>query len=111
MQAYCGLVCTECGAYIAKRTNDDNLRKKTANLWSAPGFPVTADEINCDGCKAVEGILFKHCEMCEVKSCASSKGIETCAHCNDYPCSKLLALWDILGDEPKHNLMQISQNL
>lgn len=111
MQAYCGLKCDECGAYIAKQTNDDTLREKTAKMWSAPGFPVVASEINCDGCKSEGGILFKSCETCEVRECASSRTLETCAHCEDYPCYNLLALWDIIGNEAKDNLIQISQNI
>jgi hypothetical protein len=111
MQAYCGLKCEECGAYIAKKTDDDVLREKTANRWSAPEYQVVPSEINCDGCKSDGGVLFKDCETCEVRTCASSRELETCAHCDDYPCYKLLALWDILGEEAKNNLIQISQNL
>jgi len=34
MLAYCGLVCTDCNAYIAKQNDDDELRRKTAEEWS-----------------------------------------------------------------------------
>ena len=32
---YCGLSCTECPAYIAKRTDDQELRINTAKEWSS----------------------------------------------------------------------------
>ena len=111
MQAYCGLICSECGAYIAKQTDDDELRQKTAEAWTSPDYPVSEEEINCDGCKSEDSVLFKHCDMCEVRACAMERGVETCAHCDDYPCLKLQALWDILGDTPKENLYRISQSL
>lgn len=111
MQAYCGLICTDCGAYIAKRMDDDELRKKTARQWSTPDWPVKAGEVNCDGCKSKEGVLFKHCKDCGVRACASQRGLDTCAQCDEYPCSTLQALLDILGDEAKDNLIKISQSL
>ncbi len=30
----CGLNCEKCGAYIATVNNDDEMRQKTARLWS-----------------------------------------------------------------------------
>ena len=32
--APCGIDCSKCGAYIAKKNNDDALRKSTAEEWS-----------------------------------------------------------------------------
>ncbi|MGY5854321.1 MAG: DUF3795 domain-containing protein [Candidatus Thorarchaeota archaeon] len=111
MQAYCGLICTDCEAYIAKRTNDDNLRKKTAKLWTGPTWSVKPGEVNCDGCKSSSGTLFKHCINCAVRACAIEKGVDTCAHCDSYPCTPLEAMLDIIGDEAKTNLLQIRQTL
>jgi len=99
LTAYCGLVCTDCPAYIAKRTGDDALRAKTAERWSGPGFSVAAEEVNCDGCAAPEGVRFKHCKACEVRRCASSRGHETCAKCQDYVCDKLEGLIAMIGPE------------
>ena len=30
----CGLICSECPAYIATKKNDDGERKKVAEIWS-----------------------------------------------------------------------------
>ena len=34
MIAYCGLDCEKCDAYLATINDDQNLREKTAKLWS-----------------------------------------------------------------------------
>ncbi|MHA2110272.1 MAG: DUF3795 domain-containing protein [Candidatus Hodarchaeales archaeon] len=76
--AYCGLNCEECPANIAKQTNDQELREKTAKAWSGPGFTVDY--------------------QCGVRNCATEKGVNTCADCGDYPCDdKLQALWKQLN--------------
>ena len=96
--AYCGLNCKECPANIAKQTDDQELREKTAKAWSGPGFTVEANQVNCDGCHS-EGELFFHCHQCGVRSCAIEKGVNTCAECSEYPCAdKLEALWKMLGN-------------
>ncbi|MHA1484024.1 MAG: DUF3795 domain-containing protein, partial [Candidatus Thorarchaeota archaeon] len=84
MMSYCGLICTNCGAYIAKRTNDDELRSKTAKRWSSPEWTVKPEEINCDGCTSDSDELFKHCYECGVRACSRERSVETCAHCSDY---------------------------
>ncbi len=38
--SFCGINCLDCPAYIAKRTDDMELRAKTAKAWSGPEFSV-----------------------------------------------------------------------
>ncbi|MFX1285697.1 MAG: DUF3795 domain-containing protein [Promethearchaeota archaeon] len=93
MIAYCGLNCEQCPAFIAKQTDDQALREKTAKEWSGGGFVVTADQINCDGCHAREN-TFVYCTQCAVRNCGIEKGLTTCADCSDYPYTdKLETLW------------------
>ncbi|MHA2108841.1 MAG: DUF3795 domain-containing protein [Candidatus Hodarchaeales archaeon] len=95
--AYCGLDCSQCPAFIAKQTNDQGLREKTAKEWSGGGFVVSAEQVNCDGCHEAKNNFF-HCTQCAVRNCASEKGMTTCAECNEYPCAdKLEALWNQLN--------------
>ena len=48
----CGLDCETCDARIATLTNDNTLREKTAALWTElNGVPITAEMINCTGCR------------------------------------------------------------
>ncbi len=91
MIAYCGLDCEKCDAYIATINNDDALREKTAKLWSEMNnAPITKDMINCVGCR-VEGVKTPYCEnMCEIRSCASEKKVDTCGGCTKIDeCAKL----------------------
>jgi hypothetical protein len=110
MQAPCGLECSECPAYIAKRTDDNALRARTAEHWSGPGFEVAAQDVNCDGCQQTEGELFKHCQMCGVRSCASDKGYGTCAECAEFTCEKLEQLFGFIGSGAREALEQIRES-
>lgn len=92
--AACGLDCAVCPAYIATMTNDNELRKKTAELWSGMyGGTIAAEAINCHGCFATDGVLFGHCTQCEMRSCAIEKKHANCAECASYPCDKLNAFF------------------
>jgi hypothetical protein len=95
MIAFCGLICNECPAYIAKRTNNDEIRKETAAKWSSEDFPLKVEDINCDGC-TTEDELMKFCMICEVRKCGLEKGVQNCARCTDYSCEKLEKLWGFL---------------
>lgn len=90
--AFCGIICSECPAFVAKRTNDDELRKKTAEEWSTEEWPLNPDDINCDGC-TTKGELAAFCTMCEVRTCGTEKGVINCAYCTEYPCKTLEMPW------------------
>ncbi len=81
---YCGLDCEKCDARIATVNNDDALREKTAKLWAELNqAPITAEMINCMGCRA-DGVKTPFCDsMCEIRICAQKKGFCTCGDCSD----------------------------
>lgn len=80
--AICGLDCEKCDARIATLNNDDELRAKTAKLWSTlNGVEITAEMINCVGCQA-EGVKTPFCEtVCPIRKCALSKNLASCCNC------------------------------
>jgi len=89
MIAYCGIVCTECPAYIATQNDDVEGRQKVAEMWSQQfNAPVTADDCICDGCLATTR-LGAHCRVCEIRACGMERAVVNCAHCDDYGCEKL----------------------
>lgn len=111
MIAYCGLVCTKCPIYLTGRSENDKDRERAAEKWSREyGWDLKAADIFCDGCLATEGALFVYCRECKVRACAEPKGLPTCAHCAEYPCSKLEVFF---GLEPKTRelLKRIKENL
>jgi hypothetical protein len=84
--AYCGLDCIKCGAYIARRTNNDELRHETAARWNTEySLGIKPEDINCDGC-LTENIGHSNCS---IRVCARGKGLMNCAYCSGYPCQEL----------------------
>ena len=80
--AYCGLDCEKCDAYLATVNDDNALREKTARLWSELNqVEITAEQINCEGCRT-DGLKTVYCDsLCEIRKCAVKKGMETCGSC------------------------------
>ena len=83
--ACCGLDCESCDARIATVRDDNELREKTAQLWSKlNNIPeITADTINCMGCR-VDGVKTMYCsDMCAIRKCVNEKGFNTCSDCKE----------------------------
>ncbi len=80
--AYCGLDCEKCDAYIATATDDQELREKTATLWTKlNNTPIDPEDINCEGCRA-DGEKAVFCDsLCAIRQCARGKGMNTCGDC------------------------------
>ena len=90
MIAFCGLVCTECPAFLATQENDDTKRKEVAEAWSKQfNMTIKPEDINCDGCKSEGKRLIGYCHICQIRKCSQEKGVENCAHCDEYACEKL----------------------
>lgn len=88
--AYCGLNCTECGAYQATLANDDAKRKEVAEQWSQVyHLELKLADINCTGCLSVGKNIFSHCKVCEIRLCGLQKKVVNCAHCGEFVCEKL----------------------
>ncbi len=106
MIAYCGLDCEKCDAYIATVNNDDALREKTAKCWAElNNAPITAEMINCEGCR-VDGMKTPYCDcMCEVRQCALKNGVETCGDCAEIESCKTVGAVLNCSEEAKANLL------
>jgi hypothetical protein len=110
MVAFCGIVCTECPAYVAKKENNDELRKKTAEQWSKDWkMEITPESINCDGCLTSDGELIQYCSVCEIRKCARAKNVKNCAYCDEYICEKL-EKWFKNVPDAKERLDKIREN-
>ena len=104
MIAYCGLDCAECGAYLAYKNNDQALREKTAAEWTkAHNFNFTPDMINCVSCKG-KGVQVGHCAECEMRKCASGKGVVNCGACADFKSCKTINDFLAMVPAAKDNL-------
>ena len=105
MIAYCGLDCEACDAYLATKNNDDELRAKTAKLWSElNGADITPEMINCEGCRA-DGVKTPFCEsLCPIRQCALGKGYETCGRCAGMDTCEKVAMVISNNEEARKNL-------
>jgi|GEM_PF-185209 len=89
MIACCGLDCAACEAYIAQQNDDNELRRKTADLWGRQlDVEVDPAGISCDGCLN-SGQHLDDCGMCGIRKCCLEKGLSNCAECDQYICDTL----------------------
>ena len=105
--ACCGLDCEQCEARIATIKDDNELREHIARKWSemnnAP--EITAETINCMGCRA-DGIKFAYCsQYCEIRKCVSEKGFSTCGDCVELNDCRIVGAVFTNAPEAKGNLI------
>jgi hypothetical protein len=102
MIAYCGLVCTDCGAFIATQKNDDKMRREIAAAWTAKyNHPFKPEDINCDGCLPDTPKTIGHLNICPVRKCGREKGVINCGWCPEYPCAKTDEFFKMVPDARK----------
>ena len=112
MIAYCGLVCSECPAYVATQAGDMEALERVTARWSEDfNETITVEDCLCDGCTSGSERLCSYCSECQVRACATARGVITCAHCDDYGCEKLTGLFNVVGPEAKATLEGIRQAL
>lgn len=96
---FCGLICSDCPAYVATVEDDDAKREAVAKLWSKQyNARVDAASINCLGCHASDTSVFTHPLKCAIRLCGRKRGVATCAHCDDYPCAQLEEFFEMVPD-------------
>jgi hypothetical protein len=99
MIAYCGLVCTDCPAYVATQANDRAALEQVAARWreeyNAPD--ITVESVICDGCLN-GGHKCSHCADCEIRACGVERGVTNCAHCPEYACERLEGFFGFAPD-------------
>jgi hypothetical protein len=112
MIAYCGLVCTDCDAYLATQANDlEALERLAQRAREEFGVEDASPETTmCDGCLAGDGRQIGYCATCEIRACAVARGVINCAHCADYACEKLVGFFNHVP-EAQESLERIRKQL
>ena len=78
MIAFCGSDCHNCEAFLATRDDDDKKRAEIAQIWSKQYHTdIKPEDINCEGCKSVDGRRFNYCNVCEIRKCGMERDVET----------------------------------
>jgi hypothetical protein len=112
MIAFCGITCSDCRTFVATQRNDRELRKEVAKSWSTETETLKPEDMDCEGCLATGGRLFKFCATCEVRRCGYEKSVENCAYCREFPCVKLTSFWKSEGaTKSKTTLEEIRKKL
>ena len=108
--AFCGILCSKCPAFKATLADDEEALSKQAEEWSSDEYPLTAADLGCDGCIYEDKRAAKFCQECDVRQCAFAKGVDNCAHCDEFPCDKLEKPWSTSVDA-KATLEEIRRSL
>ena len=84
MIGYCGYSCHFCAA----RSEDPLVRQKLVDGWRHifGHQRYTAENVRCDGCRSDGRIADT---TCRARPCAKERKIDTCAICEEFPCSKM----------------------
>ena len=99
---YCGLYCENCAVKVkvepaAKVLYDEMKRAGFEEVISMipggdafwPFLRGMAEDGVCVSCKEAGGD-----PGCSIRICAKGKGVDMCALCEEYPCKKLVALFE-----------------
>jgi hypothetical protein len=99
----CGIKCSECGAFLATKNDDDAKRAEVAAEWSKMvDADIKAEQSGCNGCNS-EGPWFHYCEnICEIRKCCKEKGHGTCAGCDEFACERLKGFFGQVPDAQKN---------
>jgi hypothetical protein len=91
---FCGIVCSDCPVFKATLKDDDEERKRVAELFTKQyRQEYKPEDINCDGCISDRKRIFSYCSACEIRECGKEKRVKNCAYCSEYPCKRLSQLF------------------
>jgi hypothetical protein len=109
--AFCGLNCADCPTFKATQSDDDEERKRVAEMWSKEyGAAIKPEDINCNGCISQDGRHIDYWNTCEIRKCGQQKAVENCAYCDEFACEKLEKFFGMVPQARK-TLETIRQNL
>jgi hypothetical protein len=121
LAAACGTYCGACPAYLARHSEDEQIKMKRQKKSSAgpakalKGIPPSnwMDGLLCDGCLS-GGNLAPHCQRCDIRLCALDKQNNSrCSDCEELPCYRITNLINmgryLHRDEYLPNLQKIRE--
>jgi hypothetical protein len=87
----CGTICTQCPSYVDNLVTSEDRERCSDGWYTYHGFKFSPEKlVVCDGCQpVVEDGDGRRYISCIIRRCARHNGVETCAHCADYPCDTL----------------------
>jgi hypothetical protein len=106
--ARCGLICSECPAFLATKADDADKIAETAAMWSKMyGADIPPESVWCDGC-TLPGRKCAHCAECDVRDCASDRDMDNCGLCADMPGCDTIQNFFKMAPQAKEVIMSIA---
>ncbi len=101
--ARCGFRCNLCLAYRDNIKSKKDQKRFRNGLLKYYGYQLTIEECYCDGCMTDDSenprlLTFD----CKIRACVIKRGLENCAHCDQYPCKDLKSKFTIYEEIAKH---------
>jgi len=97
MISACGVLCSECPAFIA-RAESAEYKRTLADAWQRIyGLSVDPQTLHCGGCLGPDDQLFYMSCQCKARRCCVDHTFATCAQCSREFCPELSeaqSLWD-----------------
>ena len=98
----CGVICSDCPAYVAGQAGIPAARARVAAAWhELYGLSFGPDVITCGGCRGSDDALFFTSRNCAARRCCRTRGFASCAACARRPCADLeraQSVWDGLDE-------------
>jgi hypothetical protein len=90
MIARCGFRCDLCGALVRNSPTSADRLDAAAGWAKYFHLKVKPDSMRCNGCLARDCSGYEFPEKnCAIRRCVLERGIDNCAACAEYPCTKL----------------------
>jgi hypothetical protein len=97
MMSACGVMCSECPAFNARKKGTA-FQQRVVEAWSRIfGLNEIPGHISCSGCHGPDEEIFYSSRKCKARICCRSKGLGSCAECSDESCTdlkKAQSVWD-----------------
>ena len=95
MTACCGGSCDTCTILLATAEKDEEkkyqmrveIAQQIKEIYHQDCKPE--DVTDCDGCRSPDERILAPSRDCQVRKCVMQKGVENCAHCDEYVCKNL----------------------
>ena len=98
----CGVICSECPAYVAGHAAGPGARQRVAAAWhELYALEFGPEVIACGGCLGPDEDLFFTSRACAARRCCRSRQLSSCAACASRPCADLeraQSVWDGLEE-------------
>jgi hypothetical protein len=101
----CGCNCGRCPSYKENLQTDEDRQRCSDGWFKYLGFRLSPGKLRlCDGCQTPDDENPVRYLNCSVRKCAVRNGVETCAHCSEYPCEDVKNLHEIQRADAKERI-------